>query len=93
MCVIDKLKKKMSWNVWNYWKEFDNSDWDLGRWINTWISKWKTMQTKSKAIVNSKKTKTQEKKKYNQIIRSQYTHLWEFVHACKGEQDMGSPES
>ena len=51
------------------------------------------MQTKSKTIVNSKKTKTQEKKKYNQIIWSYCTHLWEFVHACKGEQDMGSPES
>ena len=34
----------------------------------TRIRKWKTMQTISKAIVNSKKTKTQEKKKYNQII-------------------------
>ena len=26
MCVIGKLKKKKSWNVWNYWKEFDNSE-------------------------------------------------------------------
>ena len=53
------------------------------------------MQTVSKAIVNSKKTwnKTQEKKKYNQIIRSYYTHLWEFAHACKEEQYMGSPKS
>lgn len=51
------------------------------------------MQTKSKAIVNSKKTKTQEKKKYNQIMRPYYTHLCEVIHACKEEQYMGSPES